>query len=164
MVSRQETARPLLTPGEVMQLPDTQEVIMVSGHPPAKATKIRYFTDSNFTSRVLPAPVLSDDGYADRPAARTDDWTGLPRSKSSILASTGAQASAVPVEGGHQLVPEFDKAEVIRLPDGRDDDLSVLDDETDNPVTRDGKLPKPDRQFRRVARLASLDPDDGIAL
>ncbi|MFG1316167.1 conjugal transfer protein TraG [Xanthobacter autotrophicus] len=164
MVSRQETARPLLTPGEVMQLPDTQEVIMVSGHPPAKATKIRYFTDSNFTSRVLPAPILSDDGYADRPAARTDDWTGLPRSKFSIPASTGAQASAVPVEGGHQLVPELDEAEVIRVHDGRNDDLSVLDDETDNPATRDGKLPKPDRQFRRVARLASLDPDDGIAL
>ena len=30
MVSRQETARPLLTPGEVMQLPPTDEVVMVA--------------------------------------------------------------------------------------------------------------------------------------
>ena len=30
MVSRQETARPLLTPGEVMQLPPDDEVVMLS--------------------------------------------------------------------------------------------------------------------------------------
>ena len=34
MVSRQETARPLLTPGEVMQLPPADELILVSGLPP----------------------------------------------------------------------------------------------------------------------------------
>ena len=31
MVSRQETARPLLTPGEVMQLPHDDELVLVSG-------------------------------------------------------------------------------------------------------------------------------------
>jgi type IV secretion system protein VirD4 len=36
MVSRQETARPLLTPGEVMQLPATEEIIMVAGLPPIR--------------------------------------------------------------------------------------------------------------------------------
>jgi len=34
MVSRQETARQLLTPGEVMQLPTEDEIILVSGVPP----------------------------------------------------------------------------------------------------------------------------------
>ena len=33
MVSRQETARPLLTPGEVMQLPPGDELVLVSGCP-----------------------------------------------------------------------------------------------------------------------------------
>jgi type IV secretion system protein VirD4 len=33
MVSRQETARALLTPGEVMQLPPTDELVFVAGHP-----------------------------------------------------------------------------------------------------------------------------------
>ena len=33
MVSRQETARPLLTPGEVMQLPPDDELVLVSGCP-----------------------------------------------------------------------------------------------------------------------------------
>ena len=33
MVSRSETARPLMTPGEVMQLPATDEIVMVAGAP-----------------------------------------------------------------------------------------------------------------------------------
>ena len=37
MVSRQETARPLLTPGEVMQLPPDEAVVMVSSVAPIKA-------------------------------------------------------------------------------------------------------------------------------
>lgn len=77
MVSRQETARPLLTPGEVMQLPPDEEVVMVSGHPPIKAAKLRYYQDRNFMVRMLTPPVLALDGYADKPMARPDDWSGM---------------------------------------------------------------------------------------
>jgi type IV secretion system protein VirD4 len=42
MVSRQETPRPLLTPGEVMQLPPDDELVMMSGCPPIRAKKARY--------------------------------------------------------------------------------------------------------------------------
>ncbi len=59
MVSRQETARQLLTPGEVMQLPTTQELIQIAGLPPIRARKLRYYEDQNFTTRILsPAPTL----------------------------------------------------------------------------------------------------------
>ena len=54
MVSRQETARQLLTPGEVMQLPPDDEIVMVAGAPPVRAKKLRYYLDRNFTGRVLP--------------------------------------------------------------------------------------------------------------
>jgi type IV secretory pathway TraG/TraD family ATPase VirD4 len=54
MVSRQETARPLLTPGEVMQLPPRKEIVMVAGTPPIRAKKVRYYEDRRFTERVLP--------------------------------------------------------------------------------------------------------------
>lgn len=37
MVSRSETARPLLSPGEVMQLPLTDEIVMMSGVHPMRA-------------------------------------------------------------------------------------------------------------------------------
>ena len=62
MVSRQETARALLTPGEIMQLPADDEIVMVSGQPPIRAKKLRYFEDPSFAKRVLPAPVLREDG------------------------------------------------------------------------------------------------------
>jgi type IV secretion system protein VirD4 len=62
-------------------------------------------------------------------------------------------------EGGYQLKPEL---EVVRdtpaLPE--DDSLLVLYDEDDVPLgPRDVS-----RQLTRTARLAALDPDDGIAL
>jgi len=79
MVSRQETARALLTPGEVMQLPPNDELVLVSGHAPIRAQKLRYFADRTFTRRVLPPPVLSDGGYADRPPLRSNDWGRLAR-------------------------------------------------------------------------------------
>ena len=80
MVSRQETARPLLTPGEVMQLPPSDELVLVSGIPPIRAQKTRYYQDIRLKSRVLPPPALataSAGASGDRPAAHADDWTTL---------------------------------------------------------------------------------------
>jgi type IV secretion system protein VirD4 len=77
MVSRQETARPLLTPGEVMQLAPDQALVLVSGRAPIRATKLRYFEDRRFTTRLLPPPVLGEGAYDDAPPAGADDWQGL---------------------------------------------------------------------------------------
>ena len=85
MVSRQETARALLTPGEVMQLPPTDELVLVAGTPPIRAKKLRYYEDANFARRILPPPALSDDGYADRPARRTHDWSDQVRGPDARL-------------------------------------------------------------------------------
>ncbi len=79
MVSRQETARALLTPGEVMQLPATDELVLIAGTPPIRATKLRYFEDAAFKARVLPPPALATGDYIDRPASRPDDWAGIVR-------------------------------------------------------------------------------------
>lgn len=76
MVSRQETARALLTPGEVMQLPPSDELVLVSGCAPVRASKLRYFEDPLFKARVLTPPMLSDRQYSDRPEERADDWQG----------------------------------------------------------------------------------------
>jgi type IV secretion system protein VirD4 len=74
MVSRQETARPLLTPGEVMQLPPNDALLMIAGIPPVRATKLRYYQESAFQRRLLPPPSLAAGEYADRPQVRPDDW------------------------------------------------------------------------------------------
>jgi type IV secretion system protein VirD4 len=87
MVSRQETARALLTPGEVMQMPATDELVLVSGLPPIKATKLRYYDDRAFKERVVCPPVLGDGGYADHPPARPDDWSGRASAIHQLLAA-----------------------------------------------------------------------------
>src|SRR3546814_18623526 len=85
MVSRQEPARPLLTQGEVMQLPPTDELVLVSGMAPIRAKKLRYFKDRNFRARIAPPPELASDGYADRPKPLGDDWTGYVRAPDDLL-------------------------------------------------------------------------------
>jgi len=87
MVSRQETARPLLTPGEVMQLPAEEEIVMVSGQPPIKAQKLRYYEDANFTGRLCPPPASRVDGrWMDCPPPRPDDWGNQVRAPHTGLA------------------------------------------------------------------------------
>lgn len=92
MVSRQETARPLLTQGEVMQLPSTDELVLISGLAPIRARKLRYYEDRNFRGRAVSPPVLDQDGYADRPAPRADDWSGLVRQTDTRLGTAGDEA------------------------------------------------------------------------
>jgi type IV secretion system protein VirD4 len=74
-ISQQETPRPLLTPGEVLQLPQDEALVLVSGVPPIRARKLRYYADRNFLTRCLPAPKLSGDHAANMPLARGDDWS-----------------------------------------------------------------------------------------
>jgi type IV secretion system protein VirD4 len=93
MVSRQETARALLTPGEVMQLAPTDELVLVAGTPPIRARKLRYYEDANFKVRVLPPPALATDGYGDRPASRDHDWH-------TVILDTDARLAGDDGEGG----------------------------------------------------------------
>ena len=74
MVSRQETARQLITPGEIMQLPSNEELILLSGFSPIKAQKVRYYADKNFTGRVLTPPQLAPDSNGDLPPSSPCVW------------------------------------------------------------------------------------------
>jgi type IV secretion system protein VirD4 len=135
MVSRQETSRPLLTPGEVMQLPPSEELVLVSGLPPIWATKLRYFEDRNFTARVLPAPVLGGRDFPDRPEARADDWSGrtaapaLPQCEADVRveSSGGLQQERHPGlssrRGAKQ--PHPDQLELLRV--GDDEPNPIVD-------------------------------------
>ena len=46
-----------------MQLPASEELILLSGFSPIKAKKVRYYADKNFTGRVSSPPMLFSDGY-----------------------------------------------------------------------------------------------------
>ena len=105
MVSAQETQRPLLTPGEAMQLPPDEEIIMVSGARPLKAKKLRYFEDQNFTTRILPPP--TDPVLPDQ---RGHDWD---RVLASVEAIPLPDKPAGSDEGGlqHNQAPSLDPPE-----------------------------------------------------
>jgi hypothetical protein len=75
MVSRQETARPLLTPGEVMQLPPDEAVVMVSSVAPIKAKKLRYYADAISSGACCRRPCWRR-ALRRRAASRPDDWSG----------------------------------------------------------------------------------------
>lgn len=137
MVSRQETARPLLTPGEVMQLPPSDELVLVSGLLPIRAKKLRYYKDRNFTTRVLPAPELAEDGYADKPAQRSDDWSGQVRGIDDRLIATDedSDTSAFLDEGGpqQQRHPGLPEDLCAKAPEPDQGDLfKTLEDDQDN--------------------------------
>jgi len=61
MASEQELQRPLLTPDEVMRLPDDAALIFVAGRRPIYGRRIRYYEDPVFADRAgVPPPVGSD--------------------------------------------------------------------------------------------------------
>jgi type IV secretion system protein VirD4 len=137
MISRQETARPLLTPGEVMQLPPSDELVLVSGLPPIRARKLRYYEDHNFTRRVLPAPELTWHGYQDRPPHRPDDWAGRYRGTDVRLARKIAREfgeAEAEDEGGLQQQRHPGLPEKDATPSSADHDsgLSPIEDEGDS--------------------------------
>jgi type IV secretion system protein VirD4 len=116
-----------------MQLPPSDELVLVSGLPPVRAKKLRYFEDANFSSRVLAAPVLSAGGYADCPQPRGHDWMGRvatmhPELKipSQELPGKGDDA----LDRQHQLTPEKDDKPKPQEP-RRDDGLGIGDDDDD---------------------------------
>jgi type IV secretion system protein VirD4 len=133
MVSRQETARPLLTPGEVMQLPPGQAIVLVSGLAPVRAIKLRHYEDANFVGRLRKPPSLTDDQYADRPPTRLDDWRGEVRTTDLRLATlpyrelmqTGGEEGSL-----KQQLPLFDEA-APGANEPRALEERLLDDETD---------------------------------
>jgi type IV secretion system protein VirD4 len=162
MVSRQETARALMTPGEIMQLPSTDAVVMVSGLFPIRARKARYFADPRLAERVLPPP---GPGGAGLPAP-PDDWSDLP-----ILAPpppphrhrNGASSDEEnAADGGIRRQPDLPAHEDIAPV--RQEPAGEFDLDRDEPDDTALQHRAADRAMRGVARQAALDPGDGIEL
>jgi type IV secretion system protein VirD4 len=159
MVSRQETARPLMTPGEIMQLPPTDEIVMVAGTPPIRATKARYYEDARFTERLLAPPDPASDS-AMNPSP--DDWTSRVVAAESRSAPAAADAAeGDPANAGIRREPELPEHEEIVPPPSPAREFDILDDEPDLDAAKARALRQ---RMRAVARQASMNPDDGIEL
>lgn len=131
MVSRQETARPLLTPGEVMQLPADEELVLVAGLPPIKAKKLKYYADANFRGRLLPPPTLCDGPYPDAPAPSDDDWSGQVRKPDTRLDKPWFELISGTAEddGGLKREPWAEPTQGTQQEDEPINDLALLDDD-----------------------------------
>lgn len=73
-VSHSEQVRPLLQPGDVRELPNEEQLVFVTGHPPMRTQKVRYYQDRPFPQRLLPPP--SRPEKPDTPGSPTNDWAG----------------------------------------------------------------------------------------
>jgi type IV secretion system protein VirD4 len=160
MVSRSETARPLLTPGEVMQLPPGDEIVMVAGMHPVRARKARYFKDRRFSERILPPPEIT---AAAEP--RPDDWTSLPTPTREVAQT----ASAAPptnededtANGGIRREPGLEPHKDI-VPEARpmEDEFQLDREDEDADAVRARTLAR----MRQLARGISLDPGDDMEM
>lgn len=161
MVSRSETARPLLTPGEVMQLPPSDEIVMVAGTPPIRAKKARYYEDARFKERILPPPSLTTPKQ-DRP----DDWTTLPLPPRPQIAEASQAASTAdddPTESERRQQPELNRVKPVEKPMPIDNpfEIDADRDEAEDDAARNSRM---NRLMQGVARQVSLDPGDGMDL
>jgi type IV secretion system protein VirD4 len=151
----------LLTSGEVMQLPPDDELVLVSGVPPIRAKKARYFEDRRLTERVLPPPALCKHSGAPPP----DDWSRLP----APAARTGQDGSSSgktdlddPANGGIRREPELPQHEEI-VPEQTKPapEFAFGEEDSDDDAVRARALRQ---QARGLARQAAMDPGDGIDL
>jgi type IV secretion system protein VirD4 len=160
MVSRQETARPLLTAGEVMQLPSTDEIVMVAGLPPIRAQKIRYYENRALRARCLPVPVLTVVGvYPDRPGSRPDDWTGLPVITGAPPRTHADLQDLAKGEGGLRREPELPEHEEIAPERRADNEFDLVDDaEADEEAVKARVLAR--QRLQTFTRAAAIDRGD----
>ncbi|MAU23407.1 MAG: conjugal transfer protein TraG [Martelella sp.] len=162
MVSRSETARPLLTPGEIMQLPPSDEIVMVAGTPPIRAKKARYYEDIRFKERLLPPPALATPKQG-----RPDDWTSLPLPRPPQLAEAKpveATQDEDPTESERRHQPELNRLQPVEKTPPIENEFEIdadRDDEMKDAATRNRRM---SGIIQGVARQVSLDPNDGMEL
>ena len=166
MVSRQETARPLLTAGEVMQLPPGDELVLVSGISPIRAKKARYYEDRRLAARIMPPPSLGAGGFGDRPVPRPCDWNHPPDPLQVPSVADGPAAAAPnartgdSANAGIRREPELPDHELV-VPKTPESVFAVIEDEPDDQPERARALRQ---RMSGVARQAAMDPNDGISL
>jgi type IV secretion system protein VirD4 len=159
-VSRQETARPLLTPGEVMQLPPEDELVLISGCHPIRAKKARYFEDAEMKARILPPPVLETPDGSIAPTIPRDpdqgDWTG------AVVAAPSTASVEDPANSGIRREPELPEHEDIApAPKSPLHEFEPIEDETDDEAQR---LRVMQRNFGNAVRQVPLDPGDDLRM
>ena len=131
---------------------------MVSGSPPIRAKKVRYYEDRELAARILPPPTLATGdqlvGAQGLLAQQSGDWAGTvaePPSDETDAANAGIRRE-----------PELPEHEEIAPTPGKPvQEFELVDDEPADDVQRQRIM---QRSFGTVARQVSLDPGDDMRM
>ncbi|WP_313102057.1 type IV secretory system conjugative DNA transfer family protein [Brevundimonas sp.] len=131
-VSRSQTERPLLEPGEVRGLPDEEQIVFAAGVRPLRARKLRYDAVQPFRSRAL-AAAPDQAARLDTPGAPPHPWSGrrgfgedasavLPLFKEAAAAMDDRKAAAQMAEAYNEMFRGLaaQKAVLDHMQGGRD--------------------------------------------
>ena len=158
MISRQETARPLLTPGEIMQLPPDDEIVMISGSAPVRAKKVRYYEDHELAGRILP-PLSAARGT--QPPSTTPTTTLDGTWAGAIAAPPPPVDTEDPDNAGIRREPELpEHEEIAPEPKAPMQEFEPIDEEPDDEAQRQRVM---QRNFSN-ARQISLDAGDDMQM
>ncbi len=158
MVSRQETSRPLLTPGEVMQLSPNEAIVMVSGVHPVRARKVRYYEDTQFQRRILKPSRTVPVGLVAKP----DDWSDRTPISPSINLLAALKRKTGDPNGGIRREPELPQHEEVTIKAPlAENEFDAAPDDGDADAVQATAL---SRSMQGIARSVSLNPDDKMGL
>ncbi|MBU3919332.1 MAG: IncP-type conjugal transfer protein TraG, partial [Alphaproteobacteria bacterium] len=118
MVSQQETQRPLMTPGEVMQMPATDALVMLASTPPVQAKKLTYYSDANFKPRAGGLAIPEAD-------------------EAALLTRSAVTGTAEPAQSESGL-ERLQEVEPQRVDPGSDDEPAAGTDTGQEPRPRSG--------------------------
>lgn len=159
MVSRSETARQLLTQGEIMQLPLSDEIVMVAGVPPIRAKKARYYEDARFKERVRPPPALAKPDQS-----HPDAWSSLPvpaRPQADDGQSAEQPGDEDPTQSERRLQHELHRVKPVEKKKPIENEFEPPDDTDEDDAVRNRRMI---HHMHDVARQISLDPGDNMEL
>ena len=156
MESEQESPRPLLTPGEILQLPGDDALLIVGGIPPYRAKKVMYYQDDRFRDRAwLPAPDSVEEQTAELFRSRVwiNAWE-LPYAEAGVESGDrhpDSQQALKDRPTGIVPAPSLESGLEKRSlsPDLSDDERNIDDDEM---------LPDPDDTVRFPEEI--IEPEE----
>lgn len=107
--------RALMLPQELIAMPQTEEIILLSGTAPIKCQKIRYFEDKTFTTRLMPPPLI--------PEIHVDDEIGADVQVASLPIDTNGEGET---SDKPFTADDLDKLDTMTLDDFSCDFSSVI--------------------------------------
>jgi type IV secretion system protein VirD4 len=161
MVSRSDTARALLTRGEIMQLPPDDEIIMLAGLHPVRARKARYFKDPQLNARILAPPVCRKAAADPAHSGGWEDFVAQPAAKPVPKKPVKRKRQADDGGAQRQRTLDFPDERASEKPPEHVSEFAFDDgqkqeerDEEENLALR--------RRMEAAARQANMDPADGL--